>query len=295
MSRRPRCSSAALVAALVLASAAAPAIASPGPGVATYRDIVESGTAAFVAGRFDDARAAFEAAFGIHPDPVLVFNIASCWRRSGNTAEALAEYHRFLSLAPAGDARRPLAVETIASLEQAAQGEPEVTPEVTIEDAAPLAVAQVAAPAPAPAPHRSRLRPIGLGITAVGAAGLLVGAAELLHASALFEAAPAPSTTPQPQPQPAPQPAPEDESGPPPKKNGGTGTPTTTAPAPVSMPVAAPDRVSRGAILLGISGAALLAAGVTIYYLGRRAERRELRLAVSGSGEGAAVLLGGRF
>ena len=293
-SRRPRCSSAVLAAVLVLASGAGSALAGHARSVATYRNVVESGAAAFAAGRFDDARAAFEAAFAIHPDPVLVFNIASCWRRAGNAAQALAEYHRFLSIAPASDPRRSLATRTIESLEQAAEAEPspQVEPaeeadlvEVIDDDPAPAED-----PAPAPRPHRSRLRPVGLGVAGLGAAGAIASIAELIYARTLDGVTPAPA------PAPAPVPAPEDQESPPPKKKNGGTAPPPTEPAPTTpTDTSARDRANRRALLFGVSGAALLAAGATVYYLGKRSEHRALQLTISGSTEGATLLLGGRF
>ena len=65
--------------------------------------------------------------------------------------------------------------------------------------------------------------------------------------------------------------------------------------AMAGMGMAAGDSMRRRAILFGVSGAVLITAGVTVYYLGKRAERRPLRLTVSAGGDGGAVLLGGRF
>jgi len=55
-----------------------------------YRVAVAEGTDAFRAGRYQDARAAFQRAYEIHADHVLLFNIASCWRRTGDTDAAIA-------------------------------------------------------------------------------------------------------------------------------------------------------------------------------------------------------------
>ena len=137
------------------------AIATPpddGSGLVTYRETVDRGTAAFVARRFAEARQAFEEAFSIHPDPVLVFNIASCWRRDGQNEEALAEYRRFLTLAPSDDAPRMLAEETESRRSRQNHHRPARCRALPIRGSVPR-------------PARSIWRPIGLATTGVGARG----------------------------------------------------------------------------------------------------------------------------
>jgi len=146
----------------------APVAAAPAPDqVAAYEAAVETGTTAFRAGRFLEARTAFELAYSIHPDPVLLFNIASCWRRVGDREAAIAAYHRFLDSAPVDDDRRRLALDTIRRLE----GE-----RVTI----------AAGPTPRRLHRRrglSRTAKIGLGVVGIGAASLVAAAVEAHRAS----------------------------------------------------------------------------------------------------------------
>jgi hypothetical protein len=288
-----------LAIALVLASVPRPASAEPSRSVERYRGIVASGTAAFAAGRFGAARAAFEAAYAIHPDPVLVFNIASCWRRAGDAEQALAEYHRFLTLAPPHDARRPLATVTIASLEQ----------DLRPAEPAPLRLAAMSAPPAAPqaAPRRSRLRPLWIGLGALGGLGAVTGLVELARASAFDGSSPAPAPVPpppEPSPSPSPFPFPDGDGGWDGNHDGGGdhdgggwgGGRLQAAPAdPVAPANVERSGSMRRALLLGVSSAALIAASVTVYYLDKRAERRALRLTVSSSGDGGGVLLGGQF
>ena len=116
-----------LVAALILC-AAGPARADD--EVATYRAAVADGERRFHAEDFAGARAAFERAYAIHPEALLLFNIASTFRREGEDALAVQHYQRFLEEARAGDPRRALAVRTIAELEaRIAAREPEPEPE----------------------------------------------------------------------------------------------------------------------------------------------------------------------
>lgn len=108
-----------LVAALaLLISAAVGARADDDDDVAAYKQAVSNGTALFAQADYAGARAAFEKAFDIHADPVLVFNIASTYRREGDLEQAVTAYKRYLSLATDGDkARKQLARETIDSLQ----------------------------------------------------------------------------------------------------------------------------------------------------------------------------------
>jgi hypothetical protein len=282
-SHRPRCSSAIWI-SLAIVFAVSPATASPrSKKLASYKHTVDRGTEAFVAGNFDEAREAFEQAFAIHPNPVLVFNIASCWRRAGNTDQAVTEYRRFLELAAPHDPRRVLAEDTIASLEHPAAPEPEpAAPEATEPAPDPAPAAPVAAPAPAPAPKasRSRLRPIGIGFASVGGVGLIASVAELIHASTV-DADPIAVTTV------TPTTSTSNGNG----KGHTTGGETTTV---EGAPTGERDAATRRAIWFGIAGGALVATGVTMYFLGKRAER-PLQLTVSASGDGGAVQLGGRF
>jgi tetratricopeptide (TPR) repeat protein len=133
--------------------------------VAAYEIAVENGTTAFRAGRFVEARAAFERAYSIHADPVLLFNIASCWRRLGDREAAIDAYRRFLERAPSNDDRRPLAVATIRKLET----------EIAIENQ------------PTRAPRRkkrplSRTAKIGFGVVGIGAVSLVAAGVEAYRA-----------------------------------------------------------------------------------------------------------------
>jgi tetratricopeptide (TPR) repeat protein len=204
MSRHPRCTRAAL--ALVLTCAAVSAHAQPELGVdpaqpsdaseptadatapeqvAAYRDAVERGTTAFRAGRFLEARTAFELAYAMFPAPVLLFNVASCWRRLGDRDSALLAYRRFLAAAPADDPRRPLATETVGRLEA----------EERATAAAELAAQSVVLRERDRAPRRwSTTAKVGMGVAAIGAVGLVVGGIDAWRASARqddFESLPA--------------------------------------------------------------------------------------------------------
>ena len=138
--------------------------AEPAADVAAYQTAVDRGTTAFRGGRYLEARTAFEVAYSIHPDPVLLFNIASCWRRLGDNAQALATYRQFLDSAPADDERRRLARATIRLLES----------ERSVVDTTPLP------------PRRKRwtlTAKVGFGLGVAGAIGLVAAGIEAHRAS----------------------------------------------------------------------------------------------------------------
>jgi tetratricopeptide (TPR) repeat protein len=101
---------------LLVAGALSTAHADDAP-VDVYKQTVERGSAKFERGDYVGARADFQAAYAIHPDAVLIFNIASTYRREGDRAKAIELYRAFLSRADAADPRRDLARHTIAELE----------------------------------------------------------------------------------------------------------------------------------------------------------------------------------
>ena len=175
-SRRLLCTSAAF-AALVLAAPAARA--GGDERVDSYRAAVARGQEAFDEGRYAIARAEFRAAYEIHAEPVLLFNIASTYRREGELSRAIELYREFLSRAPS-HARADLARQTIRELED----------EIALREAAPapVLVPETEAPEPpglapvflddgkdddrGPRRPRNKLRWLGL---AAGAGGVIAG------------------------------------------------------------------------------------------------------------------------
>src|SRR5690606_37042007 len=88
----------AAAATLALGMAAAtPAARAQGAGdpVATYESHVRRGTELFQAEDFAGARGEFQAAYDLHAEPTLLFNIASTHRREGDVETAVEVYRRF--------------------------------------------------------------------------------------------------------------------------------------------------------------------------------------------------------
>ena len=186
-STRPSSFSAAVVAALMLC-VAAPARADD--EVATYRAAVADGERRFHAEDFAGARAAFERAYAIHPEPLLLFNIASTFRREGEDALAMQHYQRFLEEASAGDPRRGLALRTVAELEaRIAAREAEAEPEPAPDPAPDPAPASGPEPEPAHEPdhdhhHEGRSSGAVLRWTGVAAGAGALGAFALSYLAA---------------------------------------------------------------------------------------------------------------
>lgn len=105
-----------LAAALVLPNAPR-AWANSDGDIESYRSAVRRGATLFREANYDEARAEFSRAYRLHPAPILLFNIASTYRRQQRHADALRYYRRFVRVASKAEPRRQLAVETIGHLE----------------------------------------------------------------------------------------------------------------------------------------------------------------------------------
>ena len=104
------------VIALVLL-VASPAAADESPQPSEFDSLVAKGGELFQAGKYAEARAAWEKAYAIDPNPRLLFNIGSTYRREGDLDQALRHYRRYLELAPADAPYRAMAEEAILNLE----------------------------------------------------------------------------------------------------------------------------------------------------------------------------------
>lgn len=133
-----RCSDRLALVAMAFAIAAAPAAARAEPDedardaqAASYQEAVSRGYRLFENGQYETARAQFEKAYQIQPRPLLLFNIASTYRRENNHRTALAYYNKFLDVAPADHPQRRQAEEAIEllreklALEKRGDGDPE--------------------------------------------------------------------------------------------------------------------------------------------------------------------------
>ncbi|HTJ43492.1 MAG TPA: hypothetical protein VL463_15415, partial [Kofleriaceae bacterium] len=255
--------SAALALALALAGARARAEEADTGDVDAYRDGVARGTAAFRDGRFDDARAEFEHAYEIHPEPILLFDIASCWRRAGESEEAVKAYQHFLAVAADDDPRRALAEHTIEALAAPAPA------------ALPLPPSR---PAPAPAPDaepphdNTFMRRTGLVVTAFGVIGLVAGGVQLARADAVV--------------------IPDAMSGASGHGNHQTEWNNDDAIAAAQQEQSA---LEDQALVFGVTGAVVAAAGLTLYLTHRHDDDATMQLGAVPTRDGGQLVLTGRF
>lgn len=116
----PSTISALVLALAILGAGAATATAGGGDDDADrFASLVEKGGELFRAEKWAEARAKWEEAYQLNPNPTLLFNIASTYRREGDNPKALEFYKKYLEVAPADARFRPVAAEAIVSVQQA--------------------------------------------------------------------------------------------------------------------------------------------------------------------------------
>jgi tetratricopeptide (TPR) repeat protein len=179
-------SSAALVAIAVTLVASTPAWTAPSDAPANdARRFYEEATAAFGLGRYDLAAEKYEMAFGVRPDPALLYNAAQSYRLAGNKARAMELYRNYVRLYPdrpnAADARNQVtALKRAIDDDRATNGQavrapaaPPGPPSPSAAPVAPLAVTQTpnAMPPPnAPSPDAAPQPPLLAADTAASTA-----------------------------------------------------------------------------------------------------------------------------
>jgi hypothetical protein len=110
----------------------------------------DRGRAFFEVSEYRNAIAEFKAAHVEKPDPAFLYNIAECYRRLGESAEALQFYRRFLATAPAADKTRPVVEQRIAELNASGEEPKTKEPKTTPADASPGGGDSLALNAPPP-------------------------------------------------------------------------------------------------------------------------------------------------
>ncbi|MEM9493181.1 MAG: tetratricopeptide repeat protein [Myxococcota bacterium] len=157
-----------------------------------YDKAYTRGNELFEQGRWVAARKQYQKAFDISPNPRLLFNIGSTYRREGNFMEALFYYHRYLEEAPPDAEYREFAEKVVVELnekieadkaraERAETERPERSQGTDRRDGDTAGVGLADRPEQsdsAAGPANPVLRNIGLGLFAVGAAGLAWGGYE---------------------------------------------------------------------------------------------------------------------
>lgn len=250
---------AVLVVVGLLALAARSAYAAPMTVPEKARQLADKGRSSHEAGDYSAAIAAYTEAYALAPSSALLFNLAQAYRLRGSCDDAALMYRRYLDTAPDPDARA-IAEGHLATVERCAH---------KVALSIPLDATERAA-VPAVARQQDRARDAGQIPQRIGL-GLVIGGGLSLAAATYFalDARSAEADV---------------EQG---YATGGNGRDL----APID------DRGRRSASLatwLGVGGGALVAAGVTTYLLGRRAERA-VPVAIVPQAGGAEVSFAWRF
>ena len=227
------------------------------------RSLAERGRALHDAGDYGNAIVAFKEAYVMAPSPGLLFNLGQAYRLQGNCDDASLMYRRYLNTGPSPEARR-IALTHLASVERCVQ-----------QRGLAVRVDQPGGALQPPAPDGTVFaeppRGSGAGIQNNLGLGLAIGGGIALSAAAYFafDAHSASSSV--------------EEA----YANGARW-----------KDVEAIDqrgkRSARLAKVVGISGGVAVVGGVTLYLLGRRAERL-VPIALVPTRHGAEVTLAWRF
>jgi tetratricopeptide (TPR) repeat protein len=94
-----------LTLAIVLLAQAARAEPVAGADVARAREQFRLGRDHYERGEFDAAAHDFEAAYGLQPQPLLLYNLGQSARRGGHPDKAVEYYRRYLAAVPAAAER----------------------------------------------------------------------------------------------------------------------------------------------------------------------------------------------
>ncbi len=141
-----------LVACAVLFAPGTHRVASAQDSLAEARSHYQKGTSLFSSGEYKGAIAEYAAADKLAPSALLEFNIALCYDRMGDRAEALRRYRVYLREMPSAKNRGSVEAK-VKRLEGEIRQAQEAERKRRAEAAAVAAAAQPAlAPAPAPAP-----------------------------------------------------------------------------------------------------------------------------------------------
>lgn len=223
---------------------------------AAYEEAYKAGTKLFEKEDFAGAREQYLAAYEIIPEPFLLLNIGSTYRRENNSPKAVEYYRRFLEEAAPANEYRAQVTQIVEELEQQiADEERKHREEEAAQPPPPAAsivdpvVESVVDPADTPRPGNG-MRVGGLVTAGVGAVALGIGVQQGLRARSIHD---------------------ELEG----KMTGTEWTPEIQ------------DRFEQGesaetrAVILTIGGGVILATGVTLYLLGRHRDNAEERPSVT--------------
>ncbi|MDX2091792.1 MAG: hypothetical protein SFX73_28280 [Kofleriaceae bacterium] len=135
------------------------------------KQLAAKGRAAHAAGAYGDAILAYREAYGLAPSPSLLFNLAQAYRLAGNCHAAVQMYRRFLAEGPTQQVRT-LAESHLGAVQRCADrpGRARVAQAPPVLLPGDLAI-EAPAPAAAQRPGRN-MRNIGVGLAVTGAVAL---------------------------------------------------------------------------------------------------------------------------
>jgi len=168
-----------LLLALLLWGIAGPAWGQSDEDEARARELFDNGSILYDEGRYEEAVAAFEAAYALSNRPLLLYNMASALERLGRWEEALDALNGYRAFATADERetieRRIRNIEERVAERQTPETEP-VEPEPVAVEPEPAPQPAPVAPVVAPEEDARRGKPVAVALMATGGAGLGVGA-----------------------------------------------------------------------------------------------------------------------
>ncbi len=142
---------------------------------AAYQEAVSAGYENFEAADYTAARADFERAYKIFAKPILLFNIASTYRRQGSDKLAIDYYRRYLDVAPPRASQRRQAGRVVKKLEREL-AKAEETPRAASQKVPDAnGESEQATQEPADARRGRRITYIGVGLGVTGLASIGYG------------------------------------------------------------------------------------------------------------------------
>ena len=158
-----------LLPAAVLAQTNAPGAATPPKEKAEAKAHYDQGTVHFNLDEWPQAIEEFRAAYRAYPDAIFLYNIAQCYRKMGNPAEALSFYKKYLRERP--DAPNRAEVEKRIDELEAAQAKSREAPPSGVTPPMPgmppaASLPETASTAPTAAPPGQPAPPLAIGTAA---------------------------------------------------------------------------------------------------------------------------------
>jgi tetratricopeptide (TPR) repeat protein len=145
------------------------------PADETAQRLSDEGLEAYRAGKYETAARLYKQAFQVRGDPALLYNLARTYEKMGKPSLALEYYRRYLVAEGTDPKLRARAEERVSNLSSAAAPPPAQTQAMTPSAASPPPQEKDREKEKKPLNPGSKLLWAGVGLGAVGVAGLAVG------------------------------------------------------------------------------------------------------------------------